>query len=175
MDVLQGMVNGNYNKRPHSSLPGHMAPSDVTSQNESLVWKRMYVDTARRRAKPSRRPKKFTFELGDRVRLSKVRSNSFVKGYASRNLTVETFEVVNRYVKGMINCYKLKDLLDEPVRGVFYEREMQKVENLDDPDQLWRIEKVTRRNNKTGQVLVKWDGFPDKFNSWVNAKDLEHI
>ena len=78
-------------------------------------------------------------------------------------------------MRGMINCYKLKDLVDDPVRGVFYEREMQKVENPDDPNQLWRIEKIIRRNNKTGQVLVKWDGFPDKFNSWVNAKDLEQI
>ena len=34
----------------------------------------------------------------------------------------------------------------------------------------FRIEKVLRK--KGDKVLVKWLGYPDSFNSWINAKDV---
>ena len=36
----------------------------------------------------------------------------------------------------------------------------------------FRIEKVVRRDNKKKNALVKWKGYSDKFNSWINLKDL---
>ena len=41
----------------------------------------------------------------------------------------------------------------------FYEQEMLKVEQPQDP--LFRIEKIIRRDNKLGRALVKWRGYPD--------------
>ena len=59
------------------------------------------------------------------------------------------------------------DLMGEPIKGSFYEQELQKAKQ-----QTFRIEKVIRRDNKKKMALVKWSGYPDKFNSWVSFKDL---
>jgi len=57
--------------------------------------------------------------------------------------------------------------MGETIKGSFYEQELQKAKQ-----QTFRIEKVIRRNNKKKMALVKWRGYPDKFNSWVSFKDL---
>ena len=35
----------------------------------------------------------------------------------------------------------------------------------------FRIEDVIDRNEKTGEVLVKWSGYPEKFNEWIPEED----
>ena len=61
--------------------------------------------------------------------------------------------------------YKIADLQGEEIDGTFYEPELQKTEQ-----QVFRIEKVIeKRKNKS---LVKWKGYSDKFNSWVDNKNL---
>ena len=51
----------------------------------------------------------------------------------------------------------------------FYDTEVQKVIKMDD---IYKIEKIlkTRRRGRVKEYLVKWKGYPDKFNSWVNEK-----
>ena len=61
--------------------------------------------------------------------------------------------------------YKLKDLNGEEIKGSFYEQELQKT-----TQEMFRIEKVIRR--KGDKSLVKWVGYPDEFNSWIDNKDL---
>ena len=63
--------------------------------------------------------------------------------------------------------YNVVDLLGEKVEGSFYEKELQKAKQ-----QTFLMEKVVRRDNKKKKALVKWKGYSDKFNSWVNFKDL---
>ena len=63
--------------------------------------------------------------------------------------------------------YNIVDLLGEKIEGSFYEKELQKAKQ-----QTFRIEKVVRRDNKKKKALVKWKGYSDKFNSWVDFKDL---
>ena len=63
--------------------------------------------------------------------------------------------------------YSIVDLMGEPIKGSFYEQELQKAKQ-----QTFRIEKVIRRDNKKKMALVQWSGYPDKFNSWVSSKDL---
>ena len=64
--------------------------------------------------------------------------------------------------------YKLKDSSGEEIKGSFYEQEMLKA-----VQDVFRIEKVIRRSK--GKALVKWSGYPEKFNSWVDLKDLKEL
>ena len=62
-----------------------------------------------------------------------------------------------------------------PVEGMFYEAELQRVNKT--RDNLWKMETVLKRRKRRGQteVLVKWQGYPKKFNSWVNEDELQNI
>ena len=55
----------------------------------------------------------------------------------------------------------------EEVLGSFYNEELQKVSNPD----VFRSEKIIRNKTVNGkkEVLVKWLGYSDKFNSWIPA------
>ena len=62
--------------------------------------------------------------------------------------------------------YTIKDTLGEPVQGTFYEQELQS-----SVQKIFRIERVFRK--KKNQVIVKWKGYSDAFNSWVALTYLE--
>jgi len=55
-----------------------------------------------------------------------------------------------------------------PLEGTFYAQELQKVSLKD--DDLFRIDKIVRR--KGDKVLVRWKGWPVKYDSWVDKKGL---
>lgn len=52
---------------------------------------------------------------------------------------------------------------------------MQKVDK--DEYSLWFIERIIRKRERKHkqEFLVKWQGFPDAFNSWVDANDVKDI
>ena len=66
--------------------------------------------------------------------------------------------------------YRLVDLQGEAVTGSFYEQELQKT-----TQEIFRIEKVIRRDNKRKRALVKRRGYPDKFSSWVPMSELNKL
>ena len=63
--------------------------------------------------------------------------------------------------------YKLRDLNGELIQGGFYEEELQKTKYSD----TYLVEKIIRK--KGDQVFVKWLGFADKYNQWIDAVDVE--
>jgi hypothetical protein len=69
------------------------------------------------------------------------------------------------------NVYKIRDLKGERVEGICYESELLKVVKEDD---VFKVESIlqTRTRNKQKEVLVKWLGYPDKFNSWEPATSV---
>ena len=93
-----------------------------------------------------------------------IRDEFFDKGYTP-NWTEEVF-TVDKILLTKPVTYKIVDLLGEKVEGSFYEKELQKAKQ-----QTFRIEKIIRRDKKK-KALVKWKGYSDKFNSWMNFKDL---
>ena len=47
-----------------------------------------------------------------------------------------------------------------------------------DEDTVYKVEKVIKKKKKTTnktEVLDKWKGWPDKFNSWIDEKDFKNI
>ncbi|KAL9961067.1 hypothetical protein ACROYT_G029948 [Oculina patagonica] len=64
----------------------------------------------------------------------------------------------------------IADLNNEDIQGSFYEPEMLKAKQ-----EVFRIDKVIRRNYKKNLALVRWKGYSDDFNSWIPFKDLQQI
>ena len=61
--------------------------------------------------------------------------------------------------------YVINDLNGEEMIGSFYEKELQKTNK-----QKFRTEKVIKR--KGDKLYVKWKGYNNSFNSWIDKKDL---
>ena len=59
----------------------------------------------------------------------------------------------------------INDLKGEEVIVTLYEKELQKTNQ-----QEFRIEKVIKR--KGDKLYVKWKGYDNSFNSWIDKKDL---
>ena len=154
IDVLPDLVE-DYNNTVHSSTK--LTPIDASKKkNELTVWRNLYPD----RYKTSRLNPKFS--VGDEVRITKKKKD-FEKGYTTR-WTEEIFTIKEIRETNPIT-YKLEDLQGEEIKGTFYEPELQKTEQ-----QIYRIEKVIEKEK--GRSFVKWKGYSDKFNSWVDNKEL---
>ena len=154
IDVLPDLVE-DYNNTVHSSTK--FTPVEASKkENELKVWLNLYPD----RYKTSRLNPKFS--VGDMVRITK-KKKVFEKGYTTR-WTEEIF-TIKEILKTNPITYIIEDLKGEEIKGTFYEPELQKTEQ-----QIYRIEKVIKE--KKGRSFVKWKGYPDKFNSWVDNKDL---
>ena len=61
--------------------------------------------------------------------------------------------------------YVINDLNGEEIIGTFYEKELQKTNQKE-----FRIEKVIKR--KGDKIYVKWKGYDNSFNSWIDKNDL---
>ena len=105
------------------------------------------------------------FKVGDRVGLNE-KFRQFKKGYLP-GWTEEVF-VVRRERKGKLPTYKVDEWDGTPIKGTFYEQVLQKVTVEDDG--LFRIDKIVKR--KGDKVMVRWKGWPDKYDTWLNKKDV---
>ena len=100
--------------------------------------------------------------LGDRVRISKFK-NIFAKGYTP-NWSEEIF-VLKKIKNTVLWTNVISDLNGEEIVGSFYEKELQNTNQNE-----FRIEKVIKK--KGNKLYVKWKGYNNSFNSWIDKKDL---
>ena len=116
-------------------------------------------------------PVKYKFKIGDQVRISKIK-RKFEKGYLP-NYSKEIFTVSKKVPRNPA-VYKLRDYDGEQLKGIFYDKELQKVIKHDD---MYEAEKILkkREKGKNVQYLVRWSGYPDKFNSWVSASEINKV
>ena len=94
----------------------------------------------------------------------------FDKGYMP-NWSKEHFTVSQALpVRGTKRCiYKLVDYNNDEVKGSWYPEEIQEI-----TDNQYRIEKVSRRRtlpDGTKELFVRWEGWQDKYNSWIKESD----
>ena len=61
--------------------------------------------------------------------------------------------------------YVINDLNDKDIIGTFYENELQKTDQKQ-----FRIEKVLKKEGD--KLYVKWKGYNNSFNSWIDKKDI---
>ena len=66
--------------------------------------------------------------------------------------------------------YEVEDYAGERVKGSFYRQELQRVKK----PSTYRVEEVlqTRKVGGRKPYYVKWLGYPESFNSWVNEEDM---
>ena len=136
-----------YNNKVHRSIK--IEPIDVTS--DSYAEYNKYSN--------EKYPK---WKVGDHIRISKFR-NILAKGYTQNWL--EKVFIVRKIKDAVPWTYIISDLNGEKIAGRFYEKELQKTSQ-----EKLRIEKVLKR--KGDKSYVKWKGYDNSFNSWINEKDL---
>ena len=73
--------------------------------------------------------------------------------------------VINKIINTVPWIYAISDLNGEEITGSFYEKELQSTNQ-----QKIRIEKIIKR--KGDKLYVKWKGYNDSFNYWINKKDI---
>ena len=162
IDVLPDLVYS-YNHSVHRSIK--MKPTDVTADIEKQVWRTLFGHN------DDVKHVKYKFKIGDQVRISKIK-RKFEKGYLP-NFSKEIF-TISKQVPRDPPVYKLKDYDGEELKGTFYEKELQKVIKSSDVYEVEKILKKRGRGNNV-QYLVKWLGYPSKFNSWVPASEINLI
>ena len=102
------------------------------------------------------------FKVGDHVRISKYK-NIFAKRYMP-NWSEEVF-IIKKVKNTIPRTYVIYDLNGEEILGTFFEKELQKTNQEE-----FRIEKVIRR--KGDKLYVKWKGYDNSFNSWIDKANL---
>lgn len=159
VDIIEDLVEA-YNRTHHRSIK--MPPASVNKDNEKIVFNNLY------KLKPQKKVS-FKYRVGDTVRISKLRG-VFRKGY-EQTFTDEYFIITERIARDP-PVYKLADCGGEVLKGTFYDPELQQV--IIDKNKVFKIEKILdrKKSGRKSQVLVKWLGWPEKFNSWVSDKDI---
>ena len=150
-NIIDKLVN-EYNNKYHRTIK--MTPVEASKKiNENKIKQIYNFEKTNKIAK---------FRIGDHVRIS-LNKNIFEKSYET-NWTEEIF-VIYDIKYSNVPYYYLKDLNDEKLDGTFYEQELQKT-NLT----LYVIEKIIKTKND--KLFVKWRGYKNSFNSWIDKKDV---
>ena len=105
------------------------------------------------------------FKIGDTVRIRKYK-NIFGK-YYSPSWSEEVFVI--KKVKNTVSwtCV-INNLNEKKIVGTFYENKLQKSNQKE-----FRIEKLIKKNDD--KLCVKWKGYDNLFNSWIDKKDILYI
>ena len=102
------------------------------------------------------------FKVGDHVSIPKYK-NIFAKRY---NLKwPEKVFVISKIKNTVPWSYVISNLNGEEIIGTFYENEQPNTNQEE-----FRIEKVTK--TKVNKLYIKWKGYDNSFNSWIDKKDL---
>ena len=73
--------------------------------------------------------------------------------------------IIKKIKNTVPQTYVINDLNGEEIIGTFYENELQKTNQKE-----FRIEKVLKK--KGDKLYVKWKGYDNSFNSWIDKKNI---
>lgn len=152
VNILNTIVN-TYNNKKHTTTG--LKPTEVSKKHEQFLLKTVYNNI-----KMTSKPK---FNVGDHVRISKYRG-IFDKQYRP-NFSTEIFTIRKVQLTNPVT-YLLQDDHQQDIKGGFYELQLQKVKYPD----IYLVEKVLKR--KGDKVFVKWLGFSNKHNSWIDKNNV---
>ena len=145
-----------YNNRYHRTIK--MKPIDVNKTNEKYIKNNFYTYEITNKI-----PK---YKINDLVRISLKRRQLFDKPNGNIKWSEELFKIY-KINKSNVISYQIKDLNDEIIKGIFYEKELQKARNTSNK---YIIEKILK--TKGNNIFVKWRGYSNNFNSWIDKNSV---
>lgn len=151
-----------YNNRKHRMI----GTTPCIAENDPEVHLSMRMKLAK--YYDSIKPKKRTFTVGDTVRIAKQKGK-FSRGYKEQS-NQEIFRIYEIREKSKIPMYLLETYdSSEKIKGAFYDFELTKMNNTD-----FRVEKIikSRKRGDITEHFVKWKGFNDSYNSWIQSQDV---
>ena len=151
-----------YNNRPHRMI----GTTPFIAETEPKTHLEIRNLASKYHEKIKKRP--VVFKIGDTVRISKLK-NKFSRGYNEQQ-QLEIFKIKEIKTKSIIPMYTLETYNgDETIIGSFYAFELVKVSG-----DVFCIEKVLKKRKRNGilEYFVKWQGFNDTYNSWINSEDV---
>ena len=154
-NMLSNLIK-TYNNQYHHTIK--MEPIDVNKSNEKHIKDTIYNYNI-----TNKKPK---FKINDIVRISLRRRQLFDKPSGNIKWSEELFKIHSIHKSNVIT-YKIKDLNDEIINGIFYEKELQKTRNTSGE---YIIEKILKTNKN--KIYVKWKGYSNNFNSWIDKNSV---
>ena len=151
-----------YNNRKHRMIG--TTPTIAENDSNSHINIRLKLSEYYEKIKPKKR----IFNIGETVRIAKQKGK-FSRGYKEQS-NQEIFKIYEVKERSKIPMYLLETFNgDEKIKGGFYDFELTKVAS-----DIFRVEKVlkTRRKGNIVQHYVKWKGFSDSYNSWIDSNDV---
>ena len=106
------------------------------------------------------------FKINDLVRISFKRRQLCDKPSGNIKWSEELFRIYE-INKSNVITYEIKDMNNEIIKGIFYEREISKTKNTSDE---YIIEKILKTNKN--KLYVKWRGYSNNFNSWIDKNSV---
>ena len=137
-NILPNLIK-TYDNRFHRSIK-----MKLIEVNESI---KKYIEMIYTYDKTNEIPK---FKINDLVRISLKRRELFDKPFGNIKWSEELFKIHSIHKSNVIT-YKIKDLNDEIIKGIFYERELSKTKSTSNE---YIIEKILKTNEN--KMYVKW-------------------
>ena len=146
-----------YNNRFHNTIKDK--PININKSNEKYIKNTIYKYNITNKI-----PK---FKINDIVRVSLKRRELFDKASDNIKWSEELFKIhfIN---KSNVITYKITDMNNEIIQGIFYEKELQLSKMKEDG--LYIIEKIIKKIGD--RYLIKWRNYSNHFNSWINKNDI---
>jgi len=155
-----------YLNRKHTTIK--MSPLQAEKpENENLVRKHLFNYFSRN----SRlKPQKQKFQIGDKVRVWKYH-RTFKRGY-DKNFTDEYFTIHKVFKNLPVIRYQLKDFKENKIVGNYFQEELV----LFTPKDFYKINIIDEKGSgKNKKLLINWDGWPDSYNEWIAASQVENF
>lgn len=113
----------------------------------------------------------FKYKVGELVRVSYTHKPS-QREYDER-WSRELFVINKRFMRESIPQYQLKDYAGEIVIGTFCQNQLKKAYEQD----IYLLERVLRTRTRGGQkqYLVRWKGWPPKYDTWIGEEDFKSL
>lgn len=152
IDILDKIVQ-KMNNSKHSRMK--LSPNEINRMNEKFIYDKFY-----NRVRPIVKPK---YKVGQYVRIA-YGNEPFEKSYYAQ-FSPQIYKIAKINYK-YPNVYKLTDIDGKLLPQSFYQEQLNPTKYHD----IYLIREILKEKN--GKLLVAWMGYNDKFNSWIDKKDI---